>query len=56
MGKSYTGFFSPHRHVRQILGRYTRAMGRFSDVPRYDLIVTDRMGMLHPCVDNSETR
>ena len=30
----------------QILSLYTKAMGRFSEVVWYDLIITDRMGRL----------
>ena len=37
------------------LSQYTRVMGRFSDVVRYDLIITDRMGRL-PMLMGSDWR
>ena len=40
-------FLAKHRHVIQVLSKDTRAMGRFSDVVRCDLIITDRMVRLH---------
>ena len=46
--KSYLVLFvTKHRRVLHMLSSDTRAMGRFLDVVRYDLIITDRMGRLH---------
>ena len=41
-------FVTKHWHVLQILSQYNIAMGCSPHVFRYDLIITDRMGRLHP--------